>query len=88
MASLLLPLIYLSFISLMALALLAASAFPPNALRKAEGRARSEVARERTLCTAGGSARLGATQLEAPRIRTLCTAGGCTRLDAVHDWSL
>lgn len=88
MASLLLPVIYLTFISLMALALLAASAFSPNALREAEGCARSEVARERTLCTAGGSARLGATQLEAPRIRTLRTTGGCARQDAVHDWSL
>lgn len=38
MAPLLLPVIYLTFISLMALALLAASAFPPNALRKAEDR--------------------------------------------------
>ncbi|VWM24524.1 Uncharacterised protein [Collinsella intestinalis] len=88
MASLLLLVIYLTFISLMALALLAASAFRPNALQEAEGRARSEVARRRTLCTAGGSTRLGATQLEAPRIRTLCTAGGCARLDAVRDWSL
>ena len=34
MAPLLLPVIYLTFISLMALALLAASAFPPNALRR------------------------------------------------------
>lgn len=49
MAPLLLPVIYLTFISLMALALLAlallaASAFPPNALRKAEGRMRLEAA--------------------------------------------
>ena len=44
MASLLLLVIYLTFISLMALALLAASAFPPNALRKAEGRMRLEAA--------------------------------------------
>lgn len=44
MASLLPPVIYLTFISLMALALLAASAFSPNALREAEGRMRLEAA--------------------------------------------
>ena len=44
MAPLLLPVIYLTFISPMALALLAASAFPPNALRKAEGLMRLEAA--------------------------------------------
>lgn len=44
MAPLLLPVIYLTFISLMALALLAASAFSPNALREAEGRMRLEAA--------------------------------------------
>ena len=43
-APLLLPVIYLTFIPLMVLALLAASAFPPNALRKAEGRMRLEAA--------------------------------------------
>ena len=44
MAPLLLPVIYLTFIPLMVLALLAASAFRPNALREAEGRMRLEAA--------------------------------------------
>lgn len=58
MAPLLLPVIYLTFISLMALALLAASAFPPNALRKAEGRMRLEAALDWGPCVLGSCARL------------------------------
>lgn len=62
MASLLLLVIHLTFISLMALTLLAASAFPPNALRKAEGRMRLEAALDWEPYVPGDRARLDAVR--------------------------
>ena len=74
MAPLLLPVIYLTFISLMALALLAASAFPPNALRRLRAacdwkprsignRTRLGTVRAWKLCTIGAYERFAARRL-------------------------
>ena len=68
-APLLLPVIYLTFISLMVLALLTASAFSPNALREAEGRMRLEAALDWEPYAPGDP----------------CVPGRCARLELMND---